>query len=138
MNIVKSLNSVSCIHRNRPPQCDHCPTKYNLTSWREKEDVEFSVTSDQNSALVKYDFEKLYKAGRYPGWMEDVNVELHLKREGAVLDKTAIRDAKNTKNLTVEITMADELCLELRRGSDRKSFCKVTELPISSNDLTYG
>ena len=69
MNIVKSLNSVSCIHRNRPPQCDHCPTKYNLTSWREKEDVEFSVTSDQNSALVKYDFEKLYKAGRYPGWM---------------------------------------------------------------------
>ena len=122
------FRSQSCIHRI-DDQCRLCPTKNNLSSWREKEDVEFSATcSDPNSAVVNFNLEKMHEVG----WMEDVNIELKLYKEGALQNKTVIEDI-HTKKLYVDMTLADKLCLEFTKGPIKSQpFCKVWEISFAA------
>ena len=103
-------------------QCDHCPTKNNLRSWREKEDVEFSVTcSDPKSAVVNFNLEKMHEVG----WLEDVNVELKLYKDGALQKEIVIKDTHMQKK-NVDITSANKVCLQFTKGSIKSQpFCKV-------------
>merc|ERR1712130_29291 len=95
-------------------QCEHCPKKDNLTSWREKEDVEFNVTCYQNSAVVNFNLEKMHEVG----WMEGVKVERLLYKDGIVQDKAVIEDTRiKTLNVDRHITFADKICLEFTKDS---------------------
>ena len=69
------------------------------------------------------------------GWLEDVNVELKLYKEGALQNKTDIKDY-HTNKLNVDMTLADKLCLEFTKGSIKsKPFCKVMEISLFSLQL---
>ena len=107
------------IHRVES-ECEHCPQKNNMNSWRQKEDIEFRVTCDKESAIVNFDMEKMQEVG----WMENVLVQLQLKSKGK-LRTTSVEDIKRS-NRIVDITLADEVCLSLTRGStNSKLFCEV-------------
>ena len=106
-------------------ECRHCPQKNDLSTWRQKEDVEFRVTCDEVSAMVNFDMEKMQTVG----WMNNVILQLKIYNGGPSgtlqPNPTIITDMKKI-DLKVDITLADTVCLEITRGSSQtKEFCEV-------------
>ena len=96
-----------------------------MSTWRQKEDVEFRVTCDEVSAMVNFDMEKMQTVG----WMNNVILQLKIYNGGPSgtlqPNPTIITDMKKI-NLKVDITLADTVCLEITRGSSQtKEFCEV-------------
>ena len=62
------------------------------------------------------------------GWMEGVNVEMKLYKNGTLQKKTVIEDT-HTEKLDVDMTSADKLCLGFTKGSIKSEpFCKACEI----------